>query len=140
MHLYRLFRPLRACDILVGLLSPISLHNENKIPPIRSLAQDILSVLNTADANGANFVQSIQLIVCETGWRYVLGAAVLTGLEHAPRTEMPMGEGVPGDNAAGVLEDVWKFAKKHSEFVAGVSLGILVVLAPSVVEVMGFVE
>jgi len=44
------------------------------------------------------------------------------------------------DNGAGVVEDVWKFAKNHSAFVAGVSLGILVVLAPEVVEVMGFVE
>jgi hypothetical protein len=42
--------------------------------------------------NDENLVQSIRHVVREIGWRNVLAAAVLTGLEHALRMEMPMGE------------------------------------------------
>ena len=69
---------------------PHFLPRRNKNPQITYLlAQDILSALNTADANDKNLIQHI---VCEVGWRNVLSAAVLTGLEHALRVEMPIGD------------------------------------------------
>ena len=53
-----------------------------------------------------------------------------------------MGQGMRDayDKAEGVVEEVWKFAKDHPGFVAVVAVGILVILAPWAVEVLGFGE
>ena len=51
-----------------------------------------------------------------------------------------MGQGMRDvyDKVAKVVEEVWQFAKDHPVFVAVVALGILVVLAPWAIEVLGF--
>jgi len=118
--------------------------HEKKHPPqtTQSLAEDILSILYAADANDDNLVHRIQDIVRETGWYDSLAAAVLTGLENALKTEAPMGQAMRDayDKVAKVVEEIWQFAKDHPVFVAVVALGILVVLAPWAIEVLGFGE
>ena len=105
----------------------------------QSLAEDVLSTLYNAETND-ELVQRIKHIVRETGWYSDLAAAVLTGLENALKAETPMGQAMrdPYDKAAQVAMDVWEFAKEHPVFVAVVALGILVILAPWAVEVLGF--
>jgi len=130
-------------DVLEGQTSPISFQDEKKTPQTtESLARDILLAFYTANANDGNLVHCIQDIVRETGWYEDLGIAVFTGLQNALKAETPMGQGMRDayDKAAGVVEEVWKFAKDHPVFVAVVALGILVILAPWAVEVLGFGE
>ena len=130
-------------DVLEEETSPASSYSEKKTPQTtESLAQDILLAFYTANANNNNLVQRIQDIVHETGWYEDLGAAVLTGLENALKAETPMGQGMRDayDKAEGAVEEVWKFAKDHPVFLAVVALGILVILAPWALEVLGFGE
>ena len=118
--------------------------HEKKHPPqtTQSLAEDILSTLYAADTNDENLLHHIQDIVRETGWYDSLAAAVLTGLENTLKTEAPMGQAMRDayDKVAKVVEQLWQFAKDHPVFVAVVALGILVVLAPWAIEVLGFGE
>lgn len=107
-----------------------------------SLAADILSTLYAADTNDQHLDQHLRDIVHETGWYESLAAAVLNGLENALKAETPMGQAMKDtyEKATQVVEDVWKFAKDHPVFCAVVALGILVILAPWAIEVLGFGE
>jgi hypothetical protein len=49
-----------------------------------------------------------------------------------------MGQGDAYDKAAGVVDEVWQFAKDHLLFVSVVALGVFVVLAPWEMEVVWF--
>ncbi|KIL66898.1 hypothetical protein M378DRAFT_74719 [Amanita muscaria Koide BX008] len=107
-----------------------------------SLAAEILSTLYAADTNDEHLVQSLQDVVRETGWYEDLAAAVLNGLESALKAAAPMGQAMKDahDKAAQVVADIWGFAKEHPVFCAVVALGILVILAPWAIEVLGFGE
>ena len=125
------------------VLEEQSAFDEKKHPQnTQSLAQEILSTIYTAEINDANLVHRIQDIVRETGWYESLAASVLTGIENALKAEAPMGQALRDayDKASQVVAEVWKFAKDHPVFVAVVALGILVVLAPWAIEVLGFGE
>jgi hypothetical protein len=109
----------------------------------QSLADDILSTLYAADTNDEALVQRLQEVVHETGWYESLVAAVLNGLEYALKVGVPMvGQAMKDayEKAVEVAGDVWGFAKDHPVFCAVVALGILVILAPWAIEVLGFGE
>jgi hypothetical protein len=118
------------------------LHEKHSQLTTKSLAADILSTLYAADTNDEHLTQRLQDVVHETGWYEDLAAAVLTGLENALKAEAPMGQAMKDayDKATQVVADVLKFAKEHPVFCAVVALGILVILAPWAIEVVGFGE
>jgi hypothetical protein len=106
-----------------------------------SLAADILSNIYAAD-NDKHLIQNLRDIIHETGWYEDLAAAVLTGLENALEAETPMGQAMKDayEKAAQAVKAVFEFVKGHPVFCAVVALGILVILAPWAIEVLGFGE
>ena len=135
-------RPSAHYDVLEK--QPALVPNEKKQQPqtTQSLAADILLTLYAADTNDEHLVQRLQDVVRETGWYEDLAAAVLTGLENALEAEAPMGQAMKDayEKAAQVVGDVLNFVKGHPVFCAFVALGILVILAPWAIEVLGFGE
>ncbi|KIL66900.1 hypothetical protein M378DRAFT_160444 [Amanita muscaria Koide BX008] len=107
-----------------------------------SLAEDILSTLYTADTNDEHLAQRIQDLIHETEWYEDLAIVILNGLENALKASAPMGQAMKDayEKAAQVVADIWGFAKEHPVFCALVALGILVILLPWAIEVLGFGE
>jgi hypothetical protein len=108
----------------------------------QSLAEDVLSILYAADINDEHFRQRIQDVVRETGWYESLAVLVLHGLENALKAGAPMGQKIKNayEEAAKVVGDVWGFVKEHPVFFTLVALGILVILLPWAIELLGFGE
>ncbi|KAH9042995.1 hypothetical protein EDB84DRAFT_1248643, partial [Lactarius hengduanensis] len=108
----------------------------------QSQAADILSILYDADTNDEHLFQHLQDVVRETGWYESLAASVLNGLENALKAGAPMGQVMRDayEKAAQVVGDVWEYTKEHPVFFAITALGILVILAPWAIEVLGFGE
>jgi hypothetical protein len=108
----------------------------------QSLAGDVLSTLYAADINDEHLRQRLQDVVRETGWYESLAASVLNGLENALKAGGPMNQAMKDayDKAAQVVEGVWGFVKEHPVFFALLALGILVILMPWAIEVLGFGE
>jgi hypothetical protein len=106
------------------------------------LAADTLSILYAANANDEKLYQRLQDVVRETGWYESLAETVVRQLEKALEEKAPMGQAmkVAYEMAAQAAKDVLQFAKDHPVFCALVALGILVVLMPWLIEVLGFGE
>jgi hypothetical protein len=104
----------------------------------KSLAADILSNFYAADNNNKHLIQHLQDIVHKTGWYKDLTTAVLTSLENTLKAEVPMGQVMKDayEKATQIIVDVLKFAKEHQVFCAVIALGILVILAPWMIEVV----
>jgi hypothetical protein len=118
-------------------------EKKQHVQTTQSLADDILSTLYAADANDEHLVLRLQEVVRETGWYESLVATVLNALEYAIKVGVPMvGQAMKDayERAAQAAGDVWGFAKEHPVFCAVVALGILVILAPWAIEVLGFGE
>jgi hypothetical protein len=118
-------------------------HEKTQHPQTtQSLAGDVLSTLFAADINDEHLVQRLQDIVRETGWYESLAASVLNGLENALKTGAPMNQAMKDahEKAEQDVGAVWGFVKGHPVFFAVVALGILVILVPWAVELLGFGE
>lgn len=123
---------------------PLGFSHEKEpyIQTTQSQAADILSILYDADINDGHLFQHLQDVVRETGWYESLAASVLNGLENALKAGAPMGQVMKDayEKAAQVVGDVWEYTKEHPVFFAITALGILVILAPWAIEVLGFGE
>ena len=108
----------------------------------QSLAEDVRSILYAADINDEHLRQRIQDVVRETGWYESLAVSVLHGLENALKAGAPMGQAMKYayEKAAQVVGAVWGYTKEHPVFFTLLALGILVLLAPWAIEVLGFGE
>jgi hypothetical protein len=109
----------------------------------QSLAEDVLSTLYAADINDKHLMkQRLQDVVRETGWYENLAVSVLNGLENALKEGAPMNQAMkdPYDKAVQVIRKVWGFVEGHPLFFTLLALGILVILMPWAVEVLGFGE
>lgn len=108
----------------------------------QSLAKEVLSTLYAADINDEHLSQRLQDIVRETGWYENLAASVLNGLENALKSGAPMNQAMKDayDKAAYVIGNIWGFVEDHPVFFALLALGILVILMPWAVELLGFGE
>ncbi|SRR6266702_182190 len=120
-------------------------HEKQQYPhpqTTQSQAADILSILYAADTNDEHLFQHVQDVVRETGWYESLAASVLNGLENALKAGAPVGQAMKDayEKSAQVVGDVWGFVKEHPVFFTVVALGILVILAPWALEVLGFGE
>jgi len=120
--------------------SSLDFSHEKHPQTTESLAADILSTLYAT--TNEHVTQRLQDVVHETGWYEDLAAAVLTGLENALKAEVPMGQAMKDayEKATQIVADVLQFSKEHPVFCAVVALGILVILAPWAIEVVGFGE
>ncbi|KAH9001747.1 hypothetical protein EDB92DRAFT_2110675 [Lactarius akahatsu] len=115
-------------------------EKEPYLQTTQSQAADILSILYDADTNDELLFQHLQDVVRETGWYESIAASVLNGLENALKAGAPMGQVMKDayEKAAQVVGDVWEYPKEHPVSFAITALGILVILAPWAIEVLGF--
>ncbi|EDQ99630.1 uncharacterized protein LACBIDRAFT_186606 [Laccaria bicolor S238N-H82] len=115
---------------------------ESDSPPeqrTQAQAEDILSLLSTAEYNDKHLEESLQDIVRETGWYENLAAAVLDSLENIVRGGAPVA-GAMTDAVGKATGAAIGFAKEHPVFCTIVALGVLVLLAPWAIEAFGFGE
>lgn len=104
-------------------------------------ASSILSALEDADKAGPSLDATIQSIVHQAGsWYESMMEKILTGLEAIVKAGKPMKGAMHDayDKACKALEETEGFAADHPVLCTIVALGILVVLAPYVVEYLGF--
>jgi len=104
-----------------------------------SLAADIVSTLCAAATND-ELNLCIQDVARETGWYESLVVAVFICLENALKVAPPVGQTMKDayEKAAQAIKDVFGFAKEHPVFCTLVALGVLVLLMPWAIEVLGF--
>lgn len=106
-------------------------------------ASSILHTLTTSEKSGSDLSQHLQDLVRDCGWTESLAKLVLDGLVKFLKSGAAMGAAIKEafDKASAAAED---FVQRHPVYAAAivvvVAIGILVLLAPWVVEALGFGE
>ena len=86
--------------------------------------------------------QTLEEIVRTNSWRQNFAKAVFEAMQAAIESARPMGEALREihEKVAHVVAGVEGFVKEHPVVCALIALGILVLLAPWVIEALGFAE
>lgn len=105
----------------------------------QDVATRVFDALNHAQKPGQHLRRTLNDLVGEYGWYENLAIAVLNQLENALRSSVPMGEAMKDAYNKSVAAAAG-FAHDHPVFCTLVALGILVALAPWIIEVLGFGE
>jgi hypothetical protein len=99
----------------------------------QDIAREVIKTLYNADKNKSDLLKTLNNIVGEYGWVENIGVAILNGLESAINSGIEMGlamnEGFNKATAASI-----GFAREHPVYCAVIALGILVIIAPWVIE------
>lgn len=124
-----------------GCLTSQSDHDHNAIddPNTQDTAISILSVLYNAEKPGQCLERAVNDLVGSYGWTESLAEAILNQLQHALKQAIPMGQAMK-DAFDKSMDAAIGFAHDHPVFCTLIALGILVLLAPWVIEVLGFGE
>lgn len=107
------------------------------------VASSILTTIFSAEKSGPDLERRLQELVRSSGWSEGLAKRILDGLVDALNSSKAMGGAVKEafDKASAVASE---FVHEHPVFVAAVAtvvaIGILVILVPWAVEVLGFGE
>ncbi|EAW12321.1 interferon alpha-inducible IFI6/IFI27 family protein [Aspergillus clavatus NRRL 1] len=128
-------------DIITAILSCLTGDSEPNRPHAASnpsVASDILTILLTSPDQPAVQKQLNELIH-PANWTESLARAILHGLEDAIRTGKQVG-GAAADALQRATSAAYEFAKEHPVYTTILALGVLVILAPWVIEVLGFGE
>lgn len=114
---------------------------------IDQAAESIVAAMMDADKAGPALDATIKSIVHQAGgWSEYLAAKSLSALETVLKAGKPLSAAMQGayDKACEALEATEGFAAEHpiatGVLVTVIALGILVVLAPYVLELLGFAE
>ncbi|KAI8627393.1 hypothetical protein F5Y19DRAFT_442992 [Xylariaceae sp. FL1651] len=117
----------------------------NREPEI--IVADIISILRSAEKHGVALTQQLDGAVGTEGWTEWIAEKVLAGIEAAlkeGREKMGPAMAEAYDRASEAADNVFQFAKDHPVATAGlltiIAVGLLVILAPMVVEALGFAE
>ncbi|KAK7927059.1 hypothetical protein PG985_004057 [Apiospora marii] len=108
---------------------------------------DIVSILRSAEKEGAALRQKVGDTVGAEGWTEWIAERVLDGikaiLEEGPE-KMGNAMQVAYSRASEAADALFQFPKDHPVATAGIltiiAVGVLVILAPAVVEALGFAE
>lgn len=112
----------------------------------QDIAQEFIDELYSAEKNGRDLVRTLDSIIGEYGWVENIGVAILNGLERAIQSGVAMGPVMKEmfdkatDAAAAAADTAIGFAKDHPIYCTIIAIGILVLLAPYVLELIGFGE
>ncbi|KAJ0327548.1 hypothetical protein COL5a_005930 [Colletotrichum fioriniae] len=116
-----------------------------KDQPIRSAqdaASEFIDILRTAEKGGKDFEHRLRNIVTVNSWTEELAKYILSGVEGLVRHRDTIGQVVREtvDKSTEAADSVFEFAKEHPVFVTIIAIGVLVIVAPWVVEALGFGE
>lgn len=105
-------------------------------------ADSFITTIFLAEKNGTELRQTLEEIIRTNSWRQNFAKAVFEAMQTAIETARPMGEALREiyEKVVGVVEGVEGFVKEHPVLCALIALGILVLLAPWVIEALGFAE
>jgi hypothetical protein len=105
-------------------------------------ADSLINTIFLAEKNGLELRQSLEEIIRTNSWRQNFAKAVFEATQHAIETARPMGDALREvyDKVASVVYSVEGFVRDHPVVCALIALGILVLLAPWVIEALGFAE
>jgi hypothetical protein len=103
------------------------------------VAENILTIVFSAEKAGKDLESSLQDAVATCGWTENIAQAILNGLVKALKTAAPMGQALK-EAVGNVYNEAGDFANDHPVFVTVIALGILVLLVPWALEALGFAE
>jgi hypothetical protein len=129
-------------DTLEEKHAPDFLHNmAERSQTTEARAAEFVSILYSAQRNDGHLAKRLQDIVHETGWYDEFVEAIVARLVDVVRVSIKVG-GEMGQAMKEALEkslaEAREFAKEHPMFCVVIALGILVILSPWVIEVLGF--
>lgn len=105
----------------------------------QDIATEVINTLYSAEKKGRDLEQTLNNIVTEYGWTESIGVAILNALENALKNGTAMGQ-VMKEAFDKATDAAISFARDHPVYCTIIALGILVVLAPWVLEAVGFGE
>ncbi|OHE97247.1 hypothetical protein CORC01_07501 [Colletotrichum orchidophilum] len=114
--------------------------------PLRSSALDAASefvdTLRTAEKGGKDLERRLRNIVTANSWSEELAKYILDGVEGLVRHRDTVGQVLKEtmDKSTEAAESVFELAKAHPVFVTVIAIGVLVIVAPWVLEALGFGE
>ena len=105
-------------------------------------ADSFITTIFLAEKNGTELRQTLEEIIRTNSWRQNFAKAVFEAMQTAIETACPMGDALREiyEKVVGVVDGVEGFVKEHPVVCALIALGILVLLAPWVIEALGFAE
>ncbi|KZL74389.1 hypothetical protein CI238_04415 [Colletotrichum incanum] len=113
--------------------------------PVRSAqdaASEFIDILRTAEKGAMDLERRLKNIVTVNSWTEELAKYILQGVEALVRHRDTIGQIVRGamDKSTDAAESIFEFAKDHPVFVTIIAIGILIIIAPWVLEALGFGE
>lgn len=130
---------------------PCTTSKKQHIPPgvlsAQEISAEVIELLQNAEKDGPALRRQINDVIGEEGWTESIARAIVAGLEALIKDDreniMPvLGEFI--DKAEQAAKAVFAFPQEHPYLTAGfvtiVAIGVLVLVAPWVVEALGFGE
>jgi len=120
------------------------------VPPPRgheAVVAEVISILRTAKEHGVGLTRQLDDAVGTEGWTEWIAQQVLAGLEAVlkeGREKMGPAMAEAYARASEAVDKLFQFARDHPGATAGLltilAVGVLVILAPVIVEALGFAE
>ena len=107
-----------------------------------SIADDIVQTIANAEKGGKDLQNKINDIVGEYGWKERVAEWVLVKLEKVLREAQKLSPALKEayDKACDEAKSIEGFVQEHPVFCTVIALGVLVLIAPAAVELLGFGE
>jgi ElaB/YqjD/DUF883 family membrane-anchored ribosome-binding protein len=114
----------------------------NDLRTAEEMAEQVVQAMLSAEKGGKELRRTLDAIVGEYGWTEKVAEWTLARLEDALREVSKLGPVLKEayDKAWEAAEAVEGFVKEHPVFCTVVALGVLVIIAPWVIEALGFGE
>ncbi|KAK1977444.1 hypothetical protein LZ30DRAFT_601228 [Colletotrichum cereale] len=115
---------------------------DQPVRPAQEAADEFVDILRTAEKGGKDLARRLENVVTASSWTEEIAKYILQGVEGLVRHRDTIGQVVreATDKAADAAESIFDFARDHPVFVTVVAIGVLVVVAPWVIEALGFGE
>jgi hypothetical protein len=120
-----------------------ALAQSHNARPLDEVAQDVVDALLRAEKAGAGLKAELDVIVGPYGWKEYLAEKVLEKLGAALQgAHDKLGPAIREayHKAWDVANDIEGFVIQHPVFCTVIALGVLVAIAPWVIEALGFAE
>ncbi|KAB8071493.1 hypothetical protein BDV29DRAFT_159436 [Aspergillus leporis] len=105
---------------------------------MQALASEVVTIILTADSS-YTIKKRVEEAVSAESWTESLAEAILRGLENAIAAGAQMAE-ASSNAVSRARTEAFEFAQDHPIFVTILALGVLVILTPWVIEILGFGE
>lgn len=108
----------------------------------RACRRFLVDTVFIAEKNGIELRQTLEGIIMTNSWRQNFAKAVFERMQQAIETARPMGDALLEiyEKVVCVVDGVEGFVRDHPVVCALIALGILVLLAPWVIEALGFAD